>query len=99
MPITNAVLCLHAGKPQRRTIYTGVTRDLSSRIFGHREGRGSRFTSRYGVRRLVWYESYESVADAIQREKNIKQYYRKWKIDLIEAMNPEWYDLYRTLGG
>jgi len=80
------------------TIYTGVTRDLNDRVFQHREGRGSQFTARYGVRRLVWYESYDNPADAIQREKNIKQYYRKWKIDLIEAMNPEWYDLYRTLG-
>ncbi len=80
------------------TIYTGVTRDLNGRVFDHRERRGSAFTSKYAVRRLVWYEEYDNAADAIQREKNIKQYYRKWKIDLIEAMNPGWYDLYRFLG-
>jgi len=47
----------------------------------------------------VWCEEYDRAADAIQREKNIKQYYRKWRIDLIESINPEWYDLYRTFGG
>jgi len=77
------------------TIYTGITGDLEGRIFDHREGRGSKFTAKYSVRRLVWYETYDRAIDAIQREKNIKQYYRKWKIELIEAMNPEWYDLYR----
>jgi len=77
------------------TIYTGITGDLEGRIFDHREGRGSKFTAKYSVRRLVWYETYDRAIDAIQREKNIKQYYRKWKIELIEAMNPEWFDLYR----
>jgi len=80
------------------TIYIGVTNDLEGRVFDHREGIGSKFTSKYKVRRLVWYEEYEHIGDAIQREKNLKRYYRKWKIDLIEAMNPEWFDLYRTLG-
>jgi len=80
------------------TIYTGVTNDLARRTHEHREGDGSEFTSKYSVRRLVWYEEHDQIHTAIQREKNIKQYYRKWKIDLIEAMNPEWNDLYRTLG-
>ena len=80
------------------TIYTGVTNDLEGRIFDHREGRGGKFTSKYKVRRLVWYEEHDQISTAIQREKNIKRYYRKWKIDLIESMNPDWFDLYRTLG-
>ncbi len=80
------------------TIYTGVTNDLEGRTFDHREGRGSKFTSKYKVRRLVWYEEHDQISTAIQREKNIKQYYRQWKIDLIELNNPEWFDLYRTMG-
>ena len=79
------------------TIYTGVTNDLSRRAFEHREGSASKFTRTYKVRRLVWYEEYDSVGDAIQREKNIKRYYRQWKINLIESINPEWHDLYRHL--
>ena len=66
-------------------------RNHPGRIFNHREVRGSKFTSKYALRRLVWHEIYGNAADASQREKNIKQYYRKWKVCLIEAMNPEWY--------
>jgi putative endonuclease len=80
------------------TLYTGVTRDLNDRIFDHRNGNGGKFTRRYSVKRLVWYEEYESAGEAIQREKNIKRYYRRWKIELIEKMNPDWFDLYRFLG-
>ena len=75
-----------------------MTGDLEGRIFDHREGRASKFTKEYRVKRLVWYEEHNQVLVAIQRKKNIKRYYRKWKIELIETMNPEWYDLYRTLG-
>jgi len=80
------------------TIYTGVTGDLEGRIYDHREGNGGKFTSKYNIKRLVWYEEHDQSIDAIQREKNIKQYYRKWKIDLIEEINPDWNDLYLTLG-
>jgi len=80
------------------TIYTGMTGDLERRIFEHREGRGSKFTSKYCVKRLVWFEEHDRAMEAIQREKNIKRYYRQWKIDLIEGMNPQWHDLYRMLG-
>ncbi|WP_342360953.1 GIY-YIG nuclease family protein [Terrarubrum flagellatum] len=79
------------------TLYVGVTNDLERRIFEHREGRTKGFTQRYGVTRLVWYEDYPRAIDAIQREKNIKKWPRKWKLDLIEAMNPEWRDLYEEL--
>ena len=72
------------------TLYIGVTNNLAARIFAHREGRGSTFTRKYGVKRLVWYETYDMVADAIQRETSLKRWPRKWKLDLIEKSNPEW---------
>ncbi|WP_075995294.1 GIY-YIG nuclease family protein [Salaquimonas pukyongi] len=80
------------------TLYTGVTSDLARRVYEHREGLIEGFTKRYDCKMLVWYEEYFNVADAIQREKSIKRYYRKWKLDLIESINPEWNDLYETLG-
>ncbi|MEZ5809909.1 MAG: GIY-YIG nuclease family protein [Rhizobiaceae bacterium] len=82
---------------KRGTLYIGVTSDLEGRVYDHREGRGSVFTSRYGLTRLVWYEQHDHISDAIQREKSLKRWYRQWKIDLIEAMNPRWDDLYLIL--
>jgi predicted GIY-YIG superfamily endonuclease len=79
------------------TLYTGVTSDLSQRAYQHREGLTPSFTSRYGCKRLVFYERYERMDDAIAREKQIKGGSRAKKIALIEAMNPEWNDLYETL--
>ena len=79
------------------TLYCGVTNNLASRIYEHREGRGSNFTKRYGVKMLVWYETYDLVTDAIQRESNIKHWPRRWKLALIEKENPDWNDLYETL--
>ena len=60
----------------------------------HRAGLVPGFTKRYCVKMLVWYEHHSRIADAIQREKNLKRWYRKWKLDLIEATNPGWHDLY-----
>jgi putative endonuclease len=79
------------------TLYTGVTSDLSQRAYQHREGLTPGFTSRYGCKRLVFYERYERMDEAIAREKQIKGGSRAKKIALIEAMNPEWNDLYETL--
>ncbi len=79
------------------TLYTGVTRNLSERAYAHREGRASKFTKRYGATRLVWFEEFPLIADAIQRETSIKRWKRAWKIALIEKTNPEWRDLYDTL--
>ena len=79
------------------TLYIGVTNDLSNRVFEHREGRGSAFTRKYGVRMLVWYETYDMVTDAIKRETSLKRWPRKWKLDLIERFNPDWTDLYETM--
>jgi len=79
------------------TLYVGVTNDLGRRAHEHRTAVGSRFTRRYDVARLVWYETYDDVRDAIAREKMLKKWRRGWKISLIMAMNPEWDDLYETL--
>jgi putative endonuclease len=79
------------------TIYTGVTTNLAARSYAHREGGGSNFTKKYATKMLVWYETYDLVTDAIQRESNIKHWPRRWKLALIEKDNPEWNDLYETL--
>jgi putative endonuclease len=70
---------------------------LSRRIFEHREKRGSGFTARYGLTRLVWYERHDDIRIAIQREKTMKHWPRAWKVRLILAMNPTWADLYERL--
>ena len=80
------------------TIYIGVTSDLSQRVHDHKEGIIEGFTKRYGCKLLVWYEEYDRIEDAIQREKSLKRWYRKWKLDLIESINPQWEDLYGGIG-
>ena len=75
------------------TIYVGVTAQLPARIIQHRTGKGSKFCRRYGLNRLVYCEHYESIADAIAREKAMKAWHRRWKTKLIEETNPEWRDL------
>jgi len=79
------------------TLYTGVTNDLLSRVSDHKEGVGSNFTRKYGVTWLVWFEFHETIESAIQRETSIKRWRRKWKLDLIEAKNPDWQDLFEEL--
>ena len=78
-------------------LYTGVTSNLSRRIYEHREGLIEGFTQRYGLKCLVYYERYEIITDAIQREKNIKHWPRAWKVRLLLDFNPEWRDLYEDL--
>ncbi|QRN84435.1 GIY-YIG nuclease family protein [Chloroflexota bacterium] len=80
-----------------RVLYTGVTNDLYRRVSEHKEGRGSSFTTRYNVNQLVYYEVYDYIDDAIEREKQIKGGSRQRKIDLIKEMNPEWRDLFDEL--
>jgi putative endonuclease len=81
------------------TLYTGVTSDLVKRVWEHREGRVDGFTKRYGVKRLVYFEPHGDMYAAITREKQIKKWSREWKVRLIEAMNPEWRDLWETIIG
>ena len=80
------------------TLYIGVTNDLGRRVPEHKAGIGSRFTARYGVARLVWYEEHFDISDAIQREKSLKRWPRQWKIELIEATNPGWQELFSGTG-
>ena len=79
------------------TIYTGVTSNLSERAYQHRQGTTPGFTRRYGCKMLVYYEHFETMLDAIGREKQIKAGSRADKLRLVEALNPEWCDLYETL--
>lgn len=75
------------------TLYVGFSSDLPNRSAQHRDGVWPGFTKKYGVKRLVWFETFEDVHLAIQREKTIKKYKREWKINLIERENPDWDDL------
>ncbi len=75
------------------TLYTGVTKDLPRRVSEHKSGTGKSFTNRYQVDKLVYYEVTNYILNAIEREKQIKGWLRKKKIELIESMNPEWDDL------
>lgn len=72
------------------TLYTGVTSDLTNRLQQHDSGEIPGFTAQYGVKTLVWFEPHETMAIAIAREKSIKKYPRKWKLNLIERENPNW---------
>jgi putative endonuclease len=74
------------------TLYTGVTNSLERRILAHKHGEGSAFAARYRVNRLLYYEVFEDVRNAIDREKQIKAYRRSKKIALIESQNPSWVD-------
>jgi putative endonuclease len=80
------------------TLYIGVTSDLAARFYQHREGLIKGFTSRYGVKRLVYFEIFEDMPNAILREKQLKKWRRDWKLNLIEASNPGWTDLAEGLG-
>jgi putative endonuclease len=79
------------------TLYTGVTSDLPGRIGEHRQGVGSKFTAKYKVHQLVWFEMHATMDAAIAREKQIKAWKRAWKLALIEKDNPDWRDLFETL--
>ncbi|MBV9549339.1 MAG: GIY-YIG nuclease family protein [Alphaproteobacteria bacterium] len=81
------------------TLYIGVTNDLARRVWQHREGLVPGFTKNYGVHRLVYYEIFEDVRNAIDRDTRLKKWKRQWKIDLIQTRNLYWDDLYETLNG
>jgi putative endonuclease len=92
------VYMMASGK--RGTIYTGVTSDLLARAWQHRtHAIADSFTARYGVTRLVWFEEHGDAESAILREKRIKEWRRAWKVELIEATNPRWDDLWDEIVG
>ena len=74
-------------------LYVGVTRSLTRRIVEHAEGRGSVFTSKYNCSKLVYFEVFPTIEQAISREKQLKHFKREWKNQLVETVNPEWRDL------
>jgi putative endonuclease len=78
-------------------LYVGVTNDLVRRVFEHRSGFVDGFTKQHGLKRLVYFERFDDIRDAIQREHNIKHWPRAWKVRKIVADNPEWNDLYPTI--
>jgi putative endonuclease len=85
-----------ANRP-RGTLYGGMTSDLIKRVYQHREGLADGFTNENGIKNLVYFEQHATAIAAIRREKNIKHWSRKWKIDLIRSMNPDWRDLWEEI--
>ncbi|MRG72637.1 GIY-YIG nuclease family protein [Alphaproteobacteria bacterium HT1-32] len=81
------------------TLYVGVTRDIARRMTEHRTGNLPGFASRYNLHRLVLVEHHDRLTDAITREKQIKNWHRSWKLNLIEQQNPTWRDLFQDING
>jgi putative endonuclease len=81
------------------TLYIGVTSNLCNRVSSHKQGLAEGFTKRYGVKMLVWFQEFASMEDAIRREKQLKEWRRAWKIELIEKLNPTWLDLFGEVCG
>lgn len=79
------------------TLYTGVTSDLAHRISQHKSGNVPGFTAQYGVQMLVYFEPHDSMDSAIRRERQVKKWRRRWKLEMIERHNPRWRDLYTQL--
>lgn len=77
----------------RSTLYIGVTSFLDERILDHKYGVGSKFTAKYNLTTLLYYEEYPNINEAIEREKQLKNWHRNWKINLIKQTNPELKDL------
>jgi putative endonuclease len=75
------------------TLYVGLTEDIAKRVVRHRDGKGSKFVKKYNIQRLVYFEKANDYSEACSRERQLKSWERKWKLALIEQMNPEWKDL------
>ena len=107
-PIRDPDLCKKVFKPMKcfyvyimcskrnGTLYLGVTNDLARRVFEHKNKKNPGFTAKYSVAHLIYFETFNSITTAIQREKQLKNWTRSWKLQLIEKANPEWKDLYTT---
>jgi putative endonuclease len=78
-------------------IYLGVTNNIVRRVYEHRTKAVRSFTSKYNIVRPVWFEIYDDPISAISREKELKKWKRAWKVQLIEAQNPDWNDLYESI--
>ncbi|TVZ59135.1 putative endonuclease [Flavobacteriaceae bacterium MAR_2010_105] len=82
----------------RGILYIGVTGGIDDRMERHLNGTGGYFSSKYKLKHLVYYEEYQYITDAIRREKQLKNWHRAWKINLIESQNPDWTNLWVPLG-
>jgi len=82
---------------QNGTLYIGVTNNLVRRVYEHKNDLVEGFTKKYGVHRLVYYEQYQDITLAVQREKQMKKWNRQWKINRIQEQNPDWKDLYDAI--
>ena len=92
------IYCVYIMASKKKgTLYIGVTSNLQRRVWQHKNDAHDGFTKKYGVHRLVWYETTTDIQEAIQREKQMKKWRRQWKINLIEKENPRWDDLYEEL--
>ena len=98
MPIERDPCVYILASQPRGTLYIGVTSDLEKRLWQHRENITGGFTARYKVHRLVRFEMFDDMENAILREKQLKRWHRQWKINLIESDNPRWVDLAVGLG-
>ena len=92
---TYYIYILASGK--NGTLYLGVTNNLVRRVRKHKEGHFDGFTKKYGVNQLVYFEECNDIRDAIEAEKRIKEWKRKWKLRIIEKSNPNWKDLYNEI--
>jgi putative endonuclease len=89
----NPTVYLLASK-RNGTLYIGVTGDLCNRIAQHKDGIIPGFTRNYGIKTLVWFQHFDNMGEAIEREKQLKEWKRAWKLELIEKSNPDWHDLF-----
>jgi len=94
--VTAPAIYILASQPNG-TLYIGVTGDLIRRIHEHRNDLTDGFSKKYKTHSLVYFEQHETMDSAITREKQLKKWNRKWKLELIEENNPGWQDLYETL--
>ncbi|MDD3775443.1 MAG: GIY-YIG nuclease family protein [Sulfurovaceae bacterium] len=92
----NGYIYIMTNKP-KGTLYIGVTSDLAKRIYQYKNNILDGFTSAYNLKTLVYYEIFDDMQNAIFREKQLKNWHRGWKINLIESINPNWNDLYRDI--
>ena len=84
-------------RSRNSTFYVGVTNDLIRRVYEHKIGLADGFTKKYEIKKLVYYEYFDDIYNAISREKVIKKWKRRYKINIVESINPQWKDLYFEL--
>jgi len=97
--VTKAYCVYLMASARNGTLYLGSTSDLVKRVYQHKTGAVEGFTSTYQVDRLVWFEQHENAMAMVTRERQIKEWKRAWKIELIEEGNPQWRDLYGDIPG